>query len=79
MRNDLGTVGRLTLGSPQDAVRQLAVLRATLRVLEEISQPGTVVHLPFEWDCSEKLNVHPPELRRSQAFSDGTLGMFGSS
>ena len=52
----------LTLGLPQDAVRQLAVLRATLRALEEISQPGTVVHLPFEWDSSEKLNIYPPEI-----------------
>jgi len=51
----------LTLGPPQDAARQLAVLRATLRALEEISQPGTVVHLPFEWDSREKLNLHPPE------------------
>ena len=51
----------LTLGRPGDAVRQLAVLRATLRALEEISQPGTVMHLPFEWDRGEKLNIHPPE------------------
>jgi hypothetical protein len=51
----------LTLGLPQDTVRQLAVLRATLRALEEISQSGTVVHLPFEWDSQEKLNIHPPE------------------
>ena len=51
----------LPLGLPQDGVRQLAVLRATLRALEEISHPGTVVHLPFEWDSREKLNMHPPE------------------
>jgi D-proline reductase (dithiol) PrdB len=51
----------LTLGPPQDAERQLAVLRATLRALEEISKPGTVVHLPFEWDARQKLNIHPPE------------------
>ena len=51
----------LTLGLPQDITRQLAVLGATLRALEEISQPGTVVHLPFEWDSREKLNIHPPE------------------
>ncbi len=50
-----------TLGLPQDVARQLAVLRATLRALEEISQPGTIVHLPFEWDSKEKLNTHPPE------------------
>jgi D-proline reductase (dithiol) PrdB len=51
----------LTLGMPHDTVRQLAVLRATLRALEEISQPGAVVHLPFEWDIKEKLNIYPPE------------------
>ena len=51
----------LTLGPPGDTERQLGVLRATLRALEEISQPGTVVHLPFEWDSSEKLDIYPPE------------------
>jgi len=51
----------LTLGPAQDAARQLAVLSATLRALEEISQPGTVVHLPFEWDVGKKLNTLPPE------------------
>jgi hypothetical protein len=52
----------LTLGLPGDAARQLAVLRATLRALEGASQPGTVVHLPFDWNSSEKLNLYPPEL-----------------
>jgi len=51
----------LTLGLPRDAARQIAVLRAALRALEEVSQPGTVVHLPFEWNSSEKLNTYPPE------------------
>ena len=51
----------LTLGLPGDVARQLAVLRPALRALEEVSQPGTVVHLPFEWNSSEKLNIYPPE------------------
>ena len=51
----------LTLGLPGDAARQLAVLRAALRALEEASEPGTVVHLPFEWNSSEKVITHPPE------------------
>jgi D-proline reductase (dithiol) PrdB len=51
----------LTLGKPGDAARQLGVLRATLRALEEISQPGGIVHLPFEWDSGDELNLHPPE------------------
>jgi hypothetical protein len=51
----------LTLGLPGNAAGQLAVLRAALRALEEVSQPSTVVNLPFEWNSSEKLNIHPPE------------------
>jgi len=52
----------LTLGSPGDAARQLEVLRGTLGALEEISGPGGVVHLPFEWTGGDKLNMYPPEL-----------------
>lgn len=51
----------LTLGLPGDRVRQLAVLRAALRALEEISQPGGVIQLPFEWDSGDEVNTHPPE------------------
>jgi hypothetical protein len=51
----------LTLGLPGDAARQLAVLRAALGALEEISRPGDVVHLPFEWSPIGKVNTHPPE------------------
>ncbi len=51
----------ITLGPPGDALRQLDVLRATLRALGEISQPGTIVHLPFEWEAKEKPNIYPPE------------------
>jgi hypothetical protein len=38
-----------TLGQPGDAAGQMAVLRATLRALEDIQTPGGIVHLPFEW------------------------------
>jgi hypothetical protein len=51
----------LTLGLPGDTVRQLAVLRGALRALVEISRPGQVVHLPFEWNPNQKLNTQPPE------------------
>lgn len=51
----------LTLGLPGDAARQLDVLRSTLRALEEISQPGGVVHLPFEWNATKKVKMYPPE------------------
>lgn len=52
----------MTLGLPGDTVRQLAVLRGALRALVEISQPGEVVHLPFEWDSTQNLNTDPPEM-----------------
>jgi len=51
----------LTLGLPGDSVRQLEVLRATLRALEEVSRPGSLVNLPFEWKPGDKLNTYPPE------------------
>jgi hypothetical protein len=51
----------LTLGLAGDSVRQLEVLRATLRALEGISHSGGIVHLPFEWDSGDKLNMYPPE------------------
>ena len=37
------------MGPAGDSQTQMAVLRATLRALEAIKEPGTVVHLPFEW------------------------------
>jgi hypothetical protein len=52
----------LTLGAPGDAPRQLEVLRATLRALEEISRPGGIIHLQFKWNSRDKLNLHPPKL-----------------
>ena len=38
-----------SLGQPGDTSGQLAVLRATIAALENIDEPGGVVHLPFEW------------------------------
>ena len=52
----------LTMGLPGDRERQLAVLRGALRAVEEIPQPGGVVHLPLEWNGGEKVKWHPPEL-----------------
>jgi hypothetical protein len=37
------------VGCAGDHETQLAVLRATLKALEEIQEPGTIAHLPFEW------------------------------
>lgn len=52
----------LTVGQPGDVVGQTAVLRATLKALENIKQPGEVVDLPFEWPLSVKeTHNHPKE------------------
>ena len=51
----------LTLRLPGDVERQIEVLRRTLRALEEISQPGSVVHLPFEWNGGDEFKMYPPE------------------
>lgn len=50
----------VTMGRPGDAAGQLAVLRAALRALEEMAEPGGLVHLPFEWTSTEKLEFGPP-------------------
>jgi D-proline reductase (dithiol) PrdB len=50
----------VTLGPPGDAARQLAVLREALRAVGAMAEPGGVVHLPFEWTSTEKLDFGPP-------------------
>jgi hypothetical protein len=50
------------LGQPGDRRGQAAVLRATLYALVEMTEPGSVAHLPFEWpDSARRLNAHPPK------------------
>ena len=50
------------LGQPGDKTGQLAVLTATLKLLAEIKQPGSVVHFPYEWpESANGLNAHPEE------------------
>jgi len=55
-----------TVGRPGDKDGQTAVLRATLRALEEIEVPGGVIHLPFEWpeppSVARKSDVPPPPI-----------------
>ena len=52
----------LNVGLPGDQAGQMAVLRATLDALAEMSEPGMLINLPFEWvEPAEKLNVHPPK------------------
>jgi hypothetical protein len=51
----------MTLGRPGDVAGQLAVLHTTLQAMAEMTEPGSVVHLPFEWASREKLRIGPPE------------------
>jgi hypothetical protein len=49
------------LGQPGDSEGQTAVLRATLHALAEMTRPGNVSHLPFEWPASaRRLSARPP-------------------
>ena len=51
-----------TLGQPGDVEGQTAVLRATFQAVEEMTSPGSVVHLPFRWpEPRGKAQTHPPE------------------
>jgi hypothetical protein len=50
------------LGQPGDAEGQMAALRATLQALAEMTTPGSVSHLPFEWPASvRRLSARPPK------------------
>jgi hypothetical protein len=49
------------MGMPGDREGQLAVLTAVLEAAEEMTVPGSIKHLPFEWTGPEK-EVQPPEL-----------------
>jgi hypothetical protein len=50
----------VTLGRPGDAAGQLAVLRAALRAMEAMAEPGGVVQMPFAWTSREQLALGPP-------------------
>lgn len=50
----------LPLGKPGDREGQTAVLQALLIALEQIREPGGVVHLSFEWD-GKPPRLEPPE------------------
>ncbi|MCP4602531.1 MAG: hypothetical protein GY847_18780 [Proteobacteria bacterium] len=55
--------GSQPLGPPGDTIRQLEVLTAALKTLEQIETPGTIVDLPFTWPKSarhSKPKVPPP-------------------
>lgn len=53
----------LPLGRPHDRAGQLHVIRAALQALATMTEPGSVVHLPFEWDEEPgAVQNHPTEL-----------------
>jgi hypothetical protein len=50
------------LGRPADPEGQRAVLRAALRALAEMREPGSITHLPFEWPASaRRRRARPPQ------------------
>jgi hypothetical protein len=50
------------LGQPGDREGQTAVLRSTLHALAEMTRPGSVIQLPFEWPASaRRLSARPPQ------------------
>jgi hypothetical protein len=50
------------VGQPGDREGQMAVLRATLQAVEEMGEPGSVKHLPFEWpDPAKTTRMEPPQ------------------
>lgn len=51
----------LTVGRPDDADGQRAVVRAALRALEAAETPGSVTHLSFDWGTARPQRGHPRE------------------
>jgi len=50
------------VGRPGDAERQRAVLRGALEAVKEITVPGSVKHLPFEWaGTAKEAQAGPPQ------------------
>ena len=54
LRRRIGPVSESTVGyalerESNDQAVQLRILKDTLRSLEDIDQPGTIVDLPYEW------------------------------
>jgi hypothetical protein len=42
------------MGRPGDSDRQLAVLLGALEAILQMDSPGSIMHLPFEWNGSEQ-------------------------
>lgn len=51
----------MTVGNPGDKEDQLNVLHETLKAVEEMKEPGSIKHLPLEWNAIVKESeTHPP-------------------
>jgi hypothetical protein len=51
-----------TVGRPGDSGTQRAVLRGALQAVDEMTIPGSIKHLPFEWPgTKEEAQARPPE------------------
>jgi len=37
------------VGEPGNEEKQLEVIKATLKLLESVEEPGKIVNLPFQW------------------------------
>jgi hypothetical protein len=49
-------------GQPGDRASQCVILHAVLNALVGMKDPGSVVHLPFDWPASaDVLKLEPPE------------------
>ncbi len=52
----------LTIGQPFDREGQMAVIRAVLQALKDMTTPGSVIHLPFAWSSlMSKAQLRPPQ------------------
>jgi hypothetical protein len=51
-----------TMGQPGDKDTQRAVLLATLAAMEDMTVPGSIRHLPFEWTGSMKEALAQPPM-----------------
>ena len=50
-----------TLGLPNDCDGQRAIVQTALETAAAMTQPGTVVHLPLEWqEPPKRARAHPP-------------------
>lgn len=52
----------MTAGAPGDAATQRAILTALLQAAAQMTEPGSVWHLPFELPAAaQALNTDPPQ------------------